>query len=59
MTVSKANERLSENGILQFFQVSGRPVGSGSELQRFFKKMRETHEDFLFTSKTSNRTGRH
>lgn len=47
VTAFQANKKLSESGILHFFQVSGRPAGSGSEL-RWRKACTECKGFFLF-----------
>ena len=47
MTAFQANKKLSESGILHFFQVSGRPAGSGSEL-RWRKACAELQRFFFF-----------
>lgn len=50
MTAFQANKKLSESGILHFFQVSGRPAGSGSEL-RWRKACTELQRVFSFFEK--------
>ena len=47
VTAFQANKKLSESGILHFFQVSGRPAGSGSEL-RWRKACAELQRFFFF-----------
>ena len=47
VTAFQANKKLSESGILHFFQVSGRPAGSGSEL-RWRKACAELQRFYFF-----------